>query len=109
MSMNFGGGGQYDALLQEIMRQQQTRAQRPEQAPMPQMGGQVMQSAPANVPQYQGGGEGGALASAPQTIEGLMRAWRTANGGQNGGATFSFDKALGNNFGFSPADGGGKA
>ena len=107
--MNFGGGGQYDAMLQELMRQQQARAQRPAQQPMPQMGGQVMQSAPVNVPQYQGGGGGGgALAAAPQTIEGLMRAWRAGNGGE-AGPSFSFDKAWGNNFGFSPADGGGKA
>ena len=99
--MNFGGGGQYDAMLQELMRQQQARAQRPAQQPMPQMGGQVMQSDQAQIPQYQGGGQGAgggiaqgmnALAN-PQTIAAMMKMW--GGGGADAGAAWQSNFAQG--------------
>lgn len=102
--MNFGGGGQYDALLQALLAQQQARAQRPQMQPTAPMGG-TMQSAQVTIPGYQGGGQDNAGMGA-QTIASMMRGWNS--GGSNTGPSFSWEKAWGNNFGFSPTEGGAK-
>lgn len=80
MSMSFGGGGgHYDALLQQLDRQRQMRAQRPMMQPMQPVGGEVQQMRPAQFgpPQAASGGGGmmgGAMGGlSPQTLAGMMK------------------------------------
>lgn len=89
MSMAFGGGGgHYDALLQQLDRQRQMRAQRPMMQPQQPAGGEVMQMRPAQFGAPQAGGGGGGMGGAmggmdPRTIAGLMKQF----GGMFGGGS----------------------
>ena len=78
MSMSFGGGDPYAALVQALMQRRQAQAQQQPQQQMPQMGG-TMQSQPGQMPAMGGGGQSamsgamGGMPSASSMAEMLKR------------------------------------
>ena len=108
MSMSFGGGDPYGALVQAMEQRRQRMAQQaPQQQPMQPLGGTMelrvpqMPQAGGAAPQTAAGGFASGM-SALSMAE-MLKRMRNDKGGQ-----FSFEKARGNMFGFNPADGGVK-
>ena len=108
MNMAFGGGGgHYDALLQQLDRQRQMRAQRPIAQPQQPIGGEVMQMAPAQFgsPQAASGGSGGMGGLDSQTLAGLMRRGSSMFGRGGGQNSMPMAKmSIGNDFGSAAPD-----
>lgn len=88
MSMSFGGGDPYAALVQALMQRRQQQGQGQQMAPQQAMGG-TMQSQPAQMPQMAaqpGNAMAGAMAGMPsaQSLAGLLKqaqgAWSPQGG-----------------------------
>ncbi len=109
MSMAFGDGGPYGALVQAMAQRRQRMAQQaPQQQPMQPLGGtmelRVPQMPQAGGAAQQTGAGGFASGKSALSMAEMLKRMRDNQGGQ-----YSFEKARGNMFGFNPADGGVKS